>query len=296
MNYTNVAKDTHDLISLLKARGLGFRNEPESERVLQSVSYFRLACYWRAKEVDAARTFEAGCWFEDFVELYLFDKELRSLVFRAIQDVEIALRSRIVNVFSMAQGAFWFMDASQFVNVSVFAQTLSKIQEELGRSNEEFLSEHSIRYSSPSMPPAWKTLEVASFGTLSKMYKNFSDVRAKKLVARSFGLPQYTYLESWIRSIAVLRNCCAHHARVWNRRYAMMPQIPARLPLDWVNTSSLRPQKLYPQLCILAYLEQSITPSGEFVKELKSLLGRYPMVDSRAMGFPSGWETEPLWR
>lgn len=188
------------------------------------------------------------------------------------------------------------MDASRFVNASVFAQTLSKIQEELGRSNEEFLSEHSARYSSPSMPPAWKTLEVASFGTLSKMYKNFSDVSAKKQVARSFGLPQYTYLESWIRSIAVLRNCCAHHARVWNRRYAMMPQIPARLPLDWVNTGSLRPQKLYPQLCILAYLEQSITPSGEFVKELKSLLVKYPMVDVRAMGFPSGWETVPLWR
>lgn len=282
---------------MLKARGLGFKDELEAEGVLQSVSYFRMACYWRAKEVDADRNFEAGCWFEDFVDLYLFDKELRALIFRAIQDVEIALRSRIVNVFSMAQGAFWFMDAGKFVNASVFGFTLTKIQEELGRSNEDFLSEHSAKYSSPSMPPAWKTMEVASFGTLSKMYKNFGDVAAKKLVARSFGLPQYTYLESWVRSIAVLRNCCAHHARVWNRRFAMMPQVPGRLPLGWIgNAGSIRPQKLYAQLCILAYLEQSIHPCGEFVSELKALLRKFPMVDVRGMGFPVRWETEPLWR
>lgn len=246
--------------------------------------------------MDAARSFETNCCFEDFVQLYQFDKALRSLIFRAIQDVEIALRSRIVNVFSVAQGPFWFMDAGQFANVSVFGSTLSKIREELGRSNEDFLSDHLARYSSPSLPPAWKTLEVASFGTLSKMYKNFADVGAKKQVARSFGLPQYTYLESWVRSIAVLRNCCAHHARVWNRRYAMMPQIPGRLPLAWVDTACVRPQKLYPQLCILAYLEQSISLSGEFVKELKTLLSKYPMVDVSAMGFPSCWELEPLWR
>ena len=50
--------------------------------------------------------------------------------------------------------------------------------------------------SSPSMPPVWKTLEVVSFGNLSKLYANMKDVEVKKLVAKSVGLPQYTYLES----------------------------------------------------------------------------------------------------
>ena len=52
------------------------------------------------------------------------------------------------------------------------------------------------------------------------------DVEVKKQVAKSVGLPQYTYLESWMRSLTVLRNCCAHHARAWNRRYPAMPQLP----------------------------------------------------------------------
>jgi hypothetical protein len=36
--------------------------------------------------------------------------------------------------------------------------------------------EHFKKYDSPSMPPVWKTLEVASFGTLSKLFCNMMDV------------------------------------------------------------------------------------------------------------------------
>ena len=150
--------------------------------------------------------------------------------------------------------------------------------------------------SSPSMPPVWKTLEVVSFGNLSKLYANMKDVEVKKLVAKSVGLPQYTYLESWMRSLTVLRNCCAHHARTWNRRYPTMPQLPRRLPLTWVDTQHIRPMKLYAQLCLLLYLEQSITPNSQIKDRLLSLLKAYPNTITRQMGFPHGWENEPLWQ
>ena len=123
----------------------------------------------------------------------------------------------------------------------------------------------------------------------------FNDNRLKKQVAREFGLPQYTYLESWIRCITVLRNCCAHHARIWNRRFALKPQLPNRLTLHWI-TSSQKPIKLYHQLCTLLYLEQTITPCMDLKKSLFKLFAEYPNVDLHAMGFPQGWENEPLWR
>lgn len=80
-----------------------------------------------------------------------------------------------------------------------------------------FLIEHYAKYDTPPYPPAWKTLEVSSFGTLSKLYCNLSDNNLKKQIARELGLPQHLYLESWIKSLSVLRNCIAHHARIWNR-------------------------------------------------------------------------------
>lgn len=151
--------------------------------------------------------------FENVVTLYNFDKELRTLIFSAIQSIEIALRTKVIQIVSSNCGAFWFADKSLFSNTTIFSKCLSNIEEELKRSKEDFLIEHFAKYDNPSYPPAWKTLEVSSFGTLSKLYCNLADNNLKKQIAREFGLPQHLYLESWIKSLSVLRNCIAHHAR-----------------------------------------------------------------------------------
>jgi len=282
---------------MLRQRGLFVSNEDAALKQLASISYFRLASYWKVFETDeATHRFASGTRLEDVISLYTFDRELRSIIFTAIQDIEVALRTRIIHFFSLSHGAFWFMDASKFNNQNIFQTCLDNIQVELSRSKEEFLQEHFAKYSSPSMPPVWKTLEVVSFGNLSKLYANMKDVEVKKQVAKSVGLPQYTYLESWMRSLTVLRNCCAHHARIWNRRYPAMPQLPRRLPLTWVDTEHIRPMKLYAQLCTLLYLEQSITPNSQIKDRLLSLLKAYPNTITRQMGFPRGWENEPLWQ
>ena len=44
--------------------------------------------------------------FEDAVALYDFDMELRFLLFKVIQRIEIALRSDIIHEFSVCHGPF----------------------------------------------------------------------------------------------------------------------------------------------------------------------------------------------
>ena len=131
---------------------------------------------------------------------------------------------------------------------------------------------------------------------LSKLYCNFSDVDVKKAVAHSFGLPQYLYLETWTKCIAVLRNLCAHHDRIWNKRFPWKPQLPKRLPLAWIDTRSLRPIKLYAQLCCLAYLEQHCSttspkrlqkPWASLQTGKKNLCGKNNLIN---------WTNTPLFR
>lgn len=169
------------------------------------------------------------------------------------------------------------------------------IKEELHRSKEDFVLEHFAKYDTPPYPPAWKTLEVVSFGTLSKLYSNLNNKAVKKQIAKEFMLPQHVYLESWMRSIAVLRNCCAHHARLWNRRFPMKPQLPGKLPNLWIAHRDLLPDKIYVLLCCLAYLLNCIYPHNTFKTELIKLHATYPNVDIRAMGFPQDWQSEPIW-
>lgn len=221
---------------------------------------------------------------------------MRTLIFSAIQSIEIALRTKVIQIVSSNCGAFWFADESLFSNTKIFSKCLSNIEEELKRSKEDFLIEHYAKYDTPPYPPAWKTLEVSSFGTLSKLYCNLSDNNLKKQIARELGLPQHLYLESWIKSLSVLRNCIAHHARIWNRKYPWKPQLPKKLQNPWIQDKVISQEKLYAQLCCIAYLLDTICPNNCFKKNLKKILSEYSIVDVAAMGFPKLWYNEPLWK
>lgn len=115
-------------------------------------------------------------------------------------------------------------------------------------------------------------------------------------MAEDFGLPQHEFLISWLESLTVLRNLCAHHARIWNRRYALKPQMPIVLSgQKWLTIFSFPVDKIYPQLCCVAYLLNTIDAKNKFPQDVKRLLLKYSSINVAAMGFPKGWEKEPLW-
>lgn len=297
MEYNKQTLDTPDLLALLKQRGLVITNEQEALKTLSVISYFRLACYFRPMEADKqTHKFREGSTLEQVMALYEFDTALRDMVFCAIRQIEVALRTRINHHFSRNHTPFWFSQVDLAIDGHLFADNLSSVDRELRRSKEEFIKEHFARYDKPTFPPAWKTLETISFGTLSKLYGNFAEKADKKAVAEDFGLPQHEFLNSWMESLTSLRNFCAHHSRIWNRRYALKPQMPKTLAGgDWLTDFSFPPDKIYPQLCCIAYWLNSIDQKNTFVADFKALLTKYPTVDTAAMGFPRGWQQEPLW-
>ena len=297
MQYTKQAITIDQQLSLLKNRGLIIDNESEAKDMFYRVSYFRLADYWRPMEIDhTTRQFRNGSRFSSVIMHYQFDTELKALLFRAIQEIEIAMRTRIIHHFSLLHGAFWFMDANLFRDQALFQQHLNILQRDLQQSNEDYITEHFQRYNTPSMPPAWKTMEITTFGVLSRLYSNFTNSSTKHIVARSLGIRHYLILRSWMISIASLRNYCAHHARVWNRLFPVPPTIPTTMPNAWIADLSFNPNKLYPQLCCLAYWLNAIDSQNNFATELKSLFAKYPTVNPSAMGFTIGWAQEDLWK
>ena len=298
MNYTKNALDYTQILTQLKERGLLFKDEEQAIKELSNISYFRIANYLRYFEIDSDRhLYKPDTYFEDAVYIYYFDKKLRSLLFTAIQSIEVSLRSKVIHYVALAHGPFWFSDSALCINRMMFTDNMNTIMREVQRSKEEFIQEHFRKYSSPDVPPVWKTLEVTSFGTLSKLYCNLNDNHIKKQIARQFNLPQHQILESWIKCIVLLRNCLAHHARIWNRRFPQMPQLSSvRLRGAWIDCSRIRPNKLYAQLCCLAYLQDNIHPDNDFKIQVKNLLNDYSAINIHHMGFPDNWESQPLWR
>ena len=249
MRYSKQPLDFTDILKLLKSRGLIIWDESKAIECLKVISYFRLDNYFHPMESDKIlHTFKSNSYFENAVSLYAFDCKLRVLIFSAIQSAEIALRSKMIHHFSLCYGAFWFTDYTCFRNRDIFDKCLSQIKQELSRTREDFIIEHQNKYSDPVFPPVWKTLEVTSFGTLSKLFCNFSDNHVKKRIAREFNLPQHLVLESWIKSAVVLRNCLAHHSRIWNRKFPVRPQVNVALRGNWIKPLVGNADKLYPQV------------------------------------------------
>ena len=75
-----------------------------------------------------------------------------------------------------------------FLNEGIQQACINSIASEVNRSKEEFISEYRRNYTSPEFPPAWKTLEVVSFGTLSKLFCNFKDVNPNLMLYKPFPL------------------------------------------------------------------------------------------------------------
>jgi len=297
MRYTKQAISLAEQIEILRKRGLIIDDETECLKVLNNVSYFRMAGYWRPMEKDKTlHLFKPNSHFHNVVLLYQFDSELKVLIFTAIQQIEIAVRTKMIQNIAIKHGPFWFMDSGLAKDYTTYTICISNIRKELKRTYDEFIIEHFLKYDEPEYPPAWKTLEVASIGTLSKLFQNLSDNKIKKRIAHEFNIPTADCMESWLQSLTIVRNACAHHGRLWNAHIPITPQIACKMRGDWISHHDFPQTRIYSFICSIAYWLNAIDENNKFASELKALITKYPSADIHAMGFHKDWLEEALWK
>ncbi len=112
----------------------------------------------------------AGTNLSDVLRLYHFDSKLSDLLFSYLSQIEVALRSRLVNAFQLSHDALILNDSSVFKDKKTFWKNQSTIASEISRSNDVFI-EHNFNNHDGAIP-IWAAVEVMSFGTLSKTLKN----------------------------------------------------------------------------------------------------------------------------
>ena len=128
--YTKQALSISEQIELLKSRDLNIADSSKAAKFLGEVSYFRFVQYLRPMEADkTTHQFKPNSRFEDAVALYNFDIELRDLMFKAVQRLEIALRTKIIQEFSLVHGPFWFFDTSLADDEHKFIENMNSMTE-----------------------------------------------------------------------------------------------------------------------------------------------------------------------
>jgi abortive infection bacteriophage resistance protein len=284
------------LAQLLANRGLVISNEEEVAHHLKSIGYYRFSAYLYPliSFPKENQQFKPQSEFSTALALYRFDNGLRQFLYNQIGGVEVAVRSAMANIITAETGdMFWMTDSRNFINQLQFEKTLAIIQHELEISKEEFIHHFRSKYSNP-YPPAWMLVEILPMGTLNYIYNNLYDSRLKKKVAAHFSLTVPVF-SSWFTIVILTRNACCHYARVWNKENAVAPVLPKKLPRPWIDPSIPR-MRIFYNICILKWFVDVIEPENSLREQLEALLAKYPMVDTRAMGFPDDWRDEPLWK
>ena len=253
---------------------------------------FRLKSYLKPFRQHNSRKFKIGATFEEAYNIYKFDSELRKIICSELEKIEISIRTQLSLIMGEIAGIYWFENHNNFRDVNRHFSLLKSLKEELHRSDDEAIVAFRQNYSN-TFPPSWVTFEVSSFVTLSMMYKWLNAGKARRQVAKFYGLSD-TVMESWLHSIVYVRNICAHHSRLWNRNLSINAIVPRRTRLPFIAIPS-NTKKVYYVLSIILYFLQTINPNTSFVNRFKALLKEYPQIDATAMGFPDDWQTITLW-
>jgi abortive infection bacteriophage resistance protein len=285
-----------DQLQQLKDRGMGFSDETLAIHYLGHLNYYRLGAYWLPFEKHHnSHQFHSGTQFEDVLNLYIFDRELRLLLMDAIERLEVSLRTQLAYHLSLNYGAHPHLNAALFYNKLRYKSARDKLEDEVKRSGEDFIKHLMQKYQEP-LPPIWAVVELISLGQLSQWYDNLQNRQDRKVIADIYDIDEKN-LRTFLHHLTTIRNHCAHHARVWNRDYTVTLKIPNKRPTALVSSFNHQKgseRKLYNTLVLLAYLMNLISPGHHWKSRLFDLLNNN-FVNQHSMGFPNDWQQKPIW-
>lgn len=270
-------------IENLKKIGLVIEDEAYAKKVLNDISYFRLVKAYSLNLKAKNANYDGSVTFEQIVDLYLFNANFRQILFPSVEKIEINVRCRLSNYFSERYGVLGYLQESNFANKEYYGIFLADMEEELRRnSRAPFVRNFRENYEGGYLP-LYALVEVFSFGTLSKFYKNMLNAD-KKAVAKTFGVG-YTYLESWLESISYVRNICAHYGRLYNAKLSKTPILYREY-----SEAGIGNNRIFGVLLCMRMLLKGDLHWNMLVDQIEMLFDKYEKVDIKTMGFPEEWK------
>ncbi len=282
-------------IQLLQEKGLNIEPVDDLAHWLSHVSYFRLKHYTNRFKDFTKSNFIPNTKFSQVIDLYLFDRDLKFILFDAIETIEVSFKTVLSNSMAQRFGAHWYMSRSCFLPKFDFDEFSSAIESEVKEADEAAIKHYRRSYDTPTLPPCWMIMEIISFGRMSKMFEHLGARDIKLNICSKFNLPD-TILNNWLHCINQLRNRCAHHGRIVYRSTAKTIIFPSRKKHQFVNDiDSIDPNSLYATVCCILHLINKIQPGSKFKSNLLQLINSHPEIDCEHMGFTENWRNEAIW-
>jgi abortive infection bacteriophage resistance protein len=323
VDYSKPHLTYHRQLDLLASRGMTYRDRSSATQALRSIGYYRLSGYtyvFRQEgpaNEDGTRgprrdTFVPSSRLEDAIALHDFDRTLRLTLLEGLQQIEGGLRVKIgyqlgktdpfghLNPAALDPAACarpsTTRDGQPTTSFNRWIETYEKNLHDA--EHETFVKHFTVKYD--RRLPVWAATEIMTFGSLLWLYELLS-ARDAKRIAEDLGIRDRSLLHKYLKALNVLRNHCAHNARVWNRSTTYPPAKPPA-PLTPDTLHHLRQSdadKLYYLAALTAHLVTVLDPANNWPRRFATVAKKFPqpagMTLQNQMGFPDDWTSLTLW-
>ena len=277
----NKALTISEQIALLKERGMLIGDLSKTEEVLLDVGYYRLGFYWFPFEKSypckegRLHQFDEGTSFDNIVKLYYFDFNLRNLLMKFLNRIEINFRTFLT--YSMSNehhdSPTWFVDPN-----IVSAEYIQKFEKEVYNNKVKqnpILQRHHKVHINDKYAPAWKTIEFMTLGEVIHLYQSIKSINSQLVISKHFGLNNTKTFLSYLSVIRIVRNHCAHGNILYD--IALFQSI-RRGPAGIVHPKNY--QRLAGVIRVIYYMIGCVSRNrqADFKNELIDLFSKYDNV------------------
>lgn len=284
-------KTIEEQIAILKGRGLRIPDEKAAKVFLLRNNYYRVSGY--SLTLRNHDVFNPSASFQNIIDIYEFDHNLRHILLKYIELIEVTLKSVYAYEFTKIYGATGYLDASLFVNMDTYDDIMKKAEaQKNSRLPHEAYLKHFVNDLKQDIP-LWAFVDLLTIADLSFLYK-ISPSAVKDSVAAAIGFKTKgsQILERFMHCMTILRNLCAHGNRLYNRLFEQRPWLnkQERALLSLLPDGTVDNAHLYSYILVMRRLLNPLEFAA-MKDEIIALSNKYPFVNLRYYGFREDWET-----
>ncbi|MEG2311494.1 MAG: Abi family protein [Bacilli bacterium] len=219
---TKQFKNLNEQLDILRSKGLIIENEEEAKDILFRENYFFISGYRHLfMRTSKERHFIEGTTFDELYSMFVFDRQIRNIIFKNILIIENNIKSIISYQLSKKYG----FKEKDYLNIKNFTQdnlknrqvsdVLNKMKRQIkinGRQHSATL--HYI--SNYGYIPLWILVKVLSFGIVSEFYSILKS-EDQYIISEIYELDSDT-LQIYLALLSNYRNLCAHEDILYDHR------------------------------------------------------------------------------
>lgn len=284
-------KTIDEQLDILISRGLKVNNKEKAKKFLLHNNYYRVSGY--SLTLRNHDVFFKSAEFQNIVDIYNFDHELRHIILEYIEIIEVTVKSVYSYIFTKQHGSIGYLNPNFFTNTDKYNDIIQKAEaQKKARLPHEAYLKHYIEDLNQEVP-FWAYVDLLTISNISFLY-TISETDIKNEVASEFGLTMKKgsqIFAKYMHSMTIIRNLCAHGSRLYNRLFEQKPSLNRKEQALLIKDEqgNIDNSHLYGFILIMRRL-LSKDDFEEMKKKIINLTKTYPFVSMHYYGFRCDWK------